>query len=490
MSQTDELGKLAITAGAGIVYRVVDAFGNEFGRGSGAKDFELPEGLYAVQWLSGGEQSETLMRVQKGTQSEARNVPAEDPGSEKPAGKIARASRVVSKLRPSEISYGSAIAIVITSTHSRDSREALKSFRLFDRRDVAMRSSENGVPEIVLRSGELARCYQVPPGRFRLAYMSHTGETVEQSIPALKGRQTIIFLEAVRGRVLVVKGSGFVKVQRSGIDAARTVLVSVKGDEDDTRIRERFRLTELLLRDLAGAGAALTDDFCSILEKRSVDPLLRLAAATVVIARLNAGKSPALDRAVLNELSSSGMRNEWLRRATSWLPRSRLGSWPSDATIAWWEMERLGSEGVVPPGLPRTITVPPMFACAWRWAMARSTTHPEAIARNAAMRAAEGGSSAEPWLCWKGAAAKGQSPLPAYGVERDSNEFAALLAEKVRATLGGGSDSGFRVDPFSVLGPDNGALALALHQGPQETTHERRPSTLAESVASALAIPG
>ncbi|MFI5408037.1 hypothetical protein [Kaistia sp. UC242_56] len=66
------------------------------------------------------------------------------------------------------------------------------------------------------------------------------------------------------------------------------------GDEADQRIRERLRLTRLLLRDLTTGSGSLAHDFLDILDQSETDPLLKLVAVLAVLSHCEAGTNPSL----------------------------------------------------------------------------------------------------------------------------------------------------------------------------------------------------
>jgi hypothetical protein len=55
--------ELRIQSPAGVEYRVFNGQGDECFRGYGDQQIALPQGLYAIQWLSAGTKQETLLRV-------------------------------------------------------------------------------------------------------------------------------------------------------------------------------------------------------------------------------------------------------------------------------------------------------------------------------------------------------------------------------------------------------------------------------------------
>ena len=488
MSKSPEAGFLVVKPPAGVGFRILDSEGSARGAGAAADRLELMSGLYGVQWLSGGIVSETVVRVSPDIETFAE-FPREPVALSREAPAAIEAVPIGKALRPSEQEHGAQIAIVVAGT-DRAQAAVGKAMRLFDMRDVAMRAAETIDIGLNLDSGEFARCYKVKPGRFCLSYTARSGETLQQAVPAIKGRQTIVFLEAAEGANLVAENDGFVKIQRIGIDPRRTVMISVAGNESDERIRERIRLMRLLLNDLGGGGAAMTEDFAELLGDGSIDPLLRLAGTLVVLSRLEAGRAVSMEEVVAsNELDDPIARTRWMGRVKTWLPRSGFSSMPADVAAAWWQLERLGR--ITPPKqCPRVMTSPPMMNCAWRWVSAISAAEPARIRSFPALIAAARSTyDAEPWLCWMPAAAKAFSGAPRRAGSPGNEALAQAFAGKLDPFFEGGADRKAEVprrDLLDMLDPELAALVLLVRRLSLVTSE----FSLSERLAAALGLPG
>lgn len=486
------LGRLKIAARAGVSFAVSDGKGRQVYSGSETPKhpLELPTGLYAVEWLSGGESSETIVRV-------AADAPpvlaAYDPHSYTAAALAPAASevpRIVSELsghRQRETS----IAIVVTGKDAGASRRALDEVRLSDPRERERASDEAHHPPLLLASGEAARCFPVSAGRYILSYRAVTGETLQQALPALPGRQTVVFLEAAEGELLVAAGEGFVRQKAEGIDPASMAIISVRGDEANARIRERLRLAGILLRNLATGTSSLDPEFVRVLRQRRTDPLLRLAAALVIIAQIEAGKSlGAFDDPPADPAGAVGWRARWLATAASWLSRTNFHQLPTDVTAGWWQLLALG-HGRAPRKLPASISLPPMFACSWRWAARRSAAYPNAVRRSAALRAAaRSGSASDPWLCWKAASAKAMPAVLKPGPAASIDALIEQVGSKTRQlTQSKDVRAGTQAQVFARLDPDAAILALQAQSFALVAAADPALGSPSSLLASLLSLP-
>lgn len=488
MSADPDHGFLAIDAGAGVGFRILDTEGKEVGRGTGKWTQPQAPGLYAVQWASATDQHETLVRVSPRTTASAVYAPAATGVSGGGIGAtLMEAPRIVEELRPSAAAADSSIAVVLVSGRDVDEAEILRDLRLLDTRETTISGTDNQLVGIGAEGRETARSFAVRPGRYLLTYRAMTGETLQQTVPALRGRQTMIFMEAAKGDVLLAEGEGFARVSRTGIDPARTVMISLAGDEGEPRIRERLRLTRLLLRDLSTGSASLTHDFITILDQPQTDPLLKLAGVLTVLAHVESGTSPSIDEPSRHGDSPQDHRYQWLPRAAEWLRDLRHEKLPPDVAIAWWQLKRLGFEGR-PDKVASSINVPPMYTCAWRWAAARSADYPGAIRRYAAVRAAtRSRGPTEPWLSWKATAAKAAPSAARSGGAGRIEALAQSVAEKSRLLIGNANDALATADIIARAGPEAGIMAMhanSLSRSIQST------GSLPSDLASALSMPG
>ncbi|TIV92402.1 MAG: hypothetical protein E5V74_26790, partial [Mesorhizobium sp.] len=149
-----------------------------------------------------------------------------------------------------------------------------------------MLANPNDAPSLELGRGEHAYCYGVRPGRYHIGFRSILGERLGQSVPALAGRQTLVFLTVSRTNLIVADGDEFHNEDSVGIDPARTTIVTVRGDEHDYRVRERVRLAGLMLFDLANGTNSLSRDVVDVLDDPMTDPLLKLYGALGALSAL------------------------------------------------------------------------------------------------------------------------------------------------------------------------------------------------------------
>lgn len=488
------LGRLSARAGAGIEIRVLDSDGREIARGNDFLSIALPEGVYAVEWLSAGMRSESLVRVVASPiPSHVSYIPEGNEISEEsglaPLPRCEIVSRVGAGPRTSERNFGSSVAVVISAQDGISPAEVIGPTRLLDRMGHAMRANKVGELELELSSLEAARVYHVSPGLYRLSFRSITGEMLQHTVPAMRNRQTVVFLKAIRSDVLIAEGDGFAREVRTGINASSSVLVSVDGSEDDHRIRERIRLTGVLLHDLAHGTGSLSKNFVEILDAPDTDPLLRLYGALVVLSRLEEGKSPALDDSWPGEGELSAFRRRWEDYAARWIGTPATAGSPPDRVAAWWRLSSLTTPDFRWPAgevkIPKRISIPPMTECAWRWAIAHSIEVRSAIPATPVMLAAtRSPAGAAPWLCWKMSAAKAAPMLlPAFS----SRQWAPVLAslkDKASALI--------EKDPrelFDQLSPEVGVTALRLAELTSESSEEIPASKIPTSLATSLALP-
>lgn len=424
-------GRLLVRSSAGAEFRVLDGEGSEVQRGTGERELALREGLYAVEWRSSGASSETLVRVlADGPPAVAAFAPAADTPTQANLAKSApRVAKQLETELPSMKQHGSAIAVIIDTM--RGVKDSLDDLRLRDDRDVAMRAASDRLPPVDLEANEAARYYGVPPGAYLISFRAMSGETMQQTVPALPGRTTMVFLSERSTNVLVANGDVFEARSETGCDVTRTAIISIAGGEEDRRIRERIRLARVLLHDIVAGFGSIGADFVAILEDPSTDPLLRLYAAVAVVARLEVRQSPTPDRPWPRGAAGRAFMGEWGERVLRWLSMDKGISTPDETAARWRLQELLGPDRKV--RVQRSIARPPMLALPWRWAVARSAIDPAALPLSSAnIAAARSASGTEPWLTWKAAAAKA---APASAMATDSEQIqrqAAFLAKKLK----------------------------------------------------------
>ena len=406
--------ELRIASPAGVEYRIFDGHGEERFRGTGDSQITLPQGLYAIHWLSAGTQQETLLRLAD------RNEPT-----------LALFPRPASTAIPDAAGFASSVAPQLTSTTmplandasmvsvivrriaatAGESIPVTDGLRLVDdrAREQAPDPAQDG--EIVLQPGEVAQHFSVKPGDYLLGFRAVTGETLQQTVPALPGRRTLIFQEEVRAKVFVAEGEVFRDQWRYGVDPARTVIITVSGGEAQERIRERLRLADVLLHDIATGSTSLDRKFIGILDDPNTDPLLRLLGAVVAIRNLKTGGGTgSRDASARVEADSKADAACFVsaEQVLNWLSLDRGIHVSPDETVARWQLATLIGNGRAVRSRGSVMS-PPMLEAVWRWALegreagnGRSTITETPTTRAAASSAV----SASAWLCWRASAAK------------------------------------------------------------------------------------
>lgn len=463
---------LSLVARPGITIRVLDGALAEIGRGTERFEKELAQGLYLVEWSSAGQQAQTIVRLD-GSQDkvEVQFDPSDlkSPGAfdSKSSDRIALVDAVNGAVKPSERSYESSIVLVVTGETDVLAAAGGLDLRLYDREEVAMRANPNDAPSLELGRGEHAYCYDVRPGRYHIGFRSILGQRLGQSVPALAGRQTLVFLTVSRTNLIVADGDEFHKEDSVGIDPARTTIVTVRGDENDYRVRERVRLAGLMLFDLANGTNSLSTDVVDVLDDPMTDPLLKLYGAFGALSALERHGSFAASE------PSQGSRpptydQSWIERLAGWIGDPSQRGLPTDATAACWELHRLnphifGTEKWA--RLPSRIETPPMLECAWRWAIEESIQRPGAVRGAAIVATARSSGGSQPWLCWQLAAATAKFKPVGPAVD-DLPSLLTQVAQKV-ASLVQVEPNGVRrtlSKQLDALGPEVQATALRAMQ--------------------------
>lgn len=485
---------LSLVARPGIVIRVLDGALAEIGRGTERFEEELAQGLYLVEWSSAGQQSQTIVRLD-GSQDKVdvtfdpRDLnPAVALGS-RSSDRNALVDAVYSAVRPSAQSYKTTIVLVVTGEADVLKGVGHLDLRLYDREQVAMQINPNDAPNLKLGGGERAHCYSVRPGRYHIGFLSILGERLGQSVPALAGRQTLVFLTVSRTKLIVADGDEFHEEDSIGIDPARTAIVTVRGDEDDVRVRERVRLAGLMLFDLANGTNSLSADVVAVLDDIKTDPLLKLYGALVALSALERGGSIIASEAPQGGRSPT-LDQSWIGRLRDWIADPSQRGLPTDATAAGWELQRLNPHAFdtdKSAKRPSRIEAPPMLECAWRWAIEESVERPDAVRGSAIVATARSAGGSLPWLCWQLAAAKAKfkpvgpavEDLPSLIVQVADKVASLVQPEGLRRTLAKG---------LGALSPEIQATALRAMQLVLPNATTVSASTITD-LAVALGLP-
>lgn len=395
-------------------YRIFDGQGGERFRGTGDRQITLPQGLYAIHWLSAGMQQETLLRLADRTEPTLALFPR--PASTAIPDATGFASSVAPQLTSTTMPLAkdaSMVSVIVrrVAAASGESLPVPDSLRLVDDRAREQASDPVQDREILLQPGEVARYFTVKPGDYVLGFRAVTGETLQQTVPALPGRRTLIFQEEVRAKVFVAEGEVFRDQWKYGVDPSRTVIITVGGGEEQERIRERLRLADVLLHDIATGSTSLDQKFIDILNDPKTDPLLRLLGAVVAIRNLKTVGSTGGRGASTLVGADSGADAAFFVSAEQildWLSLDRGIHVSPDETVARWQLATLivNGRGVRSRG---SIVSPPMLETVWRWALDghEAGNDPSTVAETPTTRAAASSAvSASAWLCWRASAAK------------------------------------------------------------------------------------
>jgi len=487
---------LSLTARPGIAIRLLDGALQEVAQGTASLEAVVRPGLYMVEWSSAGRQSQTMVRLDgKQPRFEVKFDPSaiEGPGVLDPsaADRLSLIDAVNGSIRPSERAYASSIVLVVSSDASASEHVPNLELRLYDREDVAMRANRDDTPNLALGPGERAHCYRVRPGRYHIGFKAITGEQLCQSVPALAGRQTLVFLTLSRTNLVFADGDEFHTEEGVGIDPSRTAMVTVRGDEKDYRVRERLRLASLMSFDLANGTNSLSGDVVEVLDDPKTDPLLRLYGALVAVS--------AFDRAgTMRSIENNGAWSfppypdqTWIARLKNWVSDPGQAGLPTDALAASWRLEHISPQSFGSDEwskLPSRIEAPPMMDCSWRWAIEESIARPDAVRGTSVMAATSrsaGGSL--PWLCWELSAAKAKF-VPAKVTAEDLPALVAQVAEKVAAFVEPDTLSRTFSKGLEALSPDLKATALRAMQLVVPDAKSVTTETIAD-LAVALGLP-
>ena len=388
------------------------------------------------------------------------------------------------------------MVIIIYASSPEAETDPSAGVRLLNIAEVAMRSDSTDVVAIREQAsdGYVARFYHVAPGEFRLHYISTNGQALDQTVPAMRDRRTVVFMRTGKGRVLLVEGSAFKGVDYQGIDPTRTIIISVPRLGVSTEPAECARLAEILLHDLAIGSGSLGEAFTTTLDAPDADPLLLIYAAAVVLSRLDRETSPALDDTWPTDPSSQDLfYDKWQDRALRWLKRAMLDGAPPDVSAVLW---RLQAVGAIVKVKARALSSPPMLECAWFWAVAQSIRNPKAVPKSIGFRAVglTGGGTA-PWLTWRSAYAKGDVAAAVNPGTRDLQSTIDAVAAKVRALVARSpeiSPVDQSKDPLAFLSPVSKAVAMRTFEATDMRSngrHKERGTDSATDLAVLFSAP-
>ena len=454
--------RLIVRSRIGVTITVADGDYKPLSQGTVQLSLLLPPGVYIVDWLEAGRRSRKPVRLfpisepleveQPEDGAQPFDLALTHPGNSK---ETAEAPLPSTRERGSEI-------VVRVISKSESGEPPLAPVRLANASGEEMRSdgAETKRLQKTVPDAGVVRAYRVTAGLYTLRYLSETGDTIEQTIPAMRNRQTVIVLTAAVGTVLVPQGESYSSVSSHGVDATRSIVISTPRSRPRD-LSETLRLGDILLRDLSTGDTSLGRAFIKYLDRPDTDPLLRLYAAAVILARLDRNLSPSLEQPRPDLVADAvRFRRRWRDIARRWVRARRPMGSPPDFICASWRIDAL-SPGPSEPR--RRLTQPPMLDVAWRWATARSALDPEAIPTSPSFAAAAGRTGGgAPWLFWRLAA--GQARSSGGGARQTLPELIDLVAAKVADRLPPRdfelSSETLAADPLADLTPEQRGLAV------------------------------
>jgi hypothetical protein len=477
-------GVLLVQGDPGVELRILDADFQLKAQGTVHLRQALPPGVYTINWKSSRELHQEVVRLRAG-QTRTVQPPVRSDAARHADALVGAAEALAPALQPS--AAGAHEAEVMVLVDQAKTGATTLDLQLFTRDDIAMGSDSSDVRAGKPEDGS-ATVYDVPPAVYRLRYRSSSGETLDQSVPALAGRRTIVFMHAVVGAVIVSEGSELKTLEYAGADPSRTVIITLPRGGALAEAEETRHLAGLLLADLISRRTSLGEALLAQIEAADADPLLRIYAAASILQRLEDGRSPTLEQPTPAMGLSVTMRWKWLGRARRLLDLGEKEGLPADVEVAAWQA---GAMRAGPRAGPmKALRTPPMLECCWGWAVKRSVIQPDTIPGSFSFRAAAiGGAGASPWLAWRTAAAKSAAPEPPASSSRvDLNALVHRVAAEGAKLLG--SATAAAADPLARLSPEaRSVVTRALQLTPQGPFSALLRHGLAQKVAQSIQVP-
>ena len=403
-SSSRSIGIVTINGPLGVEIRVLDGNFSLEASGTVLLEAELPPGLHMVNWLGRTKVQQRVLSLAAGDHVEI-SPPDIDELQASPAGTVF-SERALPEAESTGLSRSRDPRVLIVLSGEANIG-AIKSVNLFapDRIVTRLRSDGKLVAQMSEEFAEESslKGFKVRPGVHRLQYLNVAGEKLDQSVPVLSGRDTIVLMRSVRMEVLGA-GPNSSPALSSGIDPARSVIVTVPHGRAVGEHEKWSTLAAELLNDLAAGTTSVGAKLIEALEARDADPLVRLYGAMVILDRLQRGRRPSLDggRSPL----TNKMRIHWYETAERLLQWPRRKGLPSDYALAR-QRAAIGDGSRRSKASGLTLDAPPMLDIAWAWALAASLDAPEAIPSTFSFLGAQkGAAGALPWLAWRPSSAK------------------------------------------------------------------------------------
>jgi len=125
-------GTLDVHAARGVGFRVLDVNGSVVGSGAGSRRLELGAGIYSVEWRSGANFSETLVRVVPGRSAEAVSQLKDIGEALGITTLVAESPKIVAALKLARNRQETSIVVVADLGLDSESQTALESVRVLD----------------------------------------------------------------------------------------------------------------------------------------------------------------------------------------------------------------------------------------------------------------------------------------------------------------------------------------------------------------------
>ena len=325
-AKTDIAEPTLIADGApGVDIMIIDSHFRPVARGVTKLETRLPEGVYTVRFSAAGRAEDKPVRllpiarplVVEGGRFAIGSAP---PSASSDAAELEHIqASAVSTLTQNAPQRGYDELVVFVRAPGATRADASRSIRLFDAKDVAVRSKDDDEVEAeqILSENEhgwAARQYSVRAGVYRLHYETNTRKLVEQTVYVFPRRRTFAFLKYGHAVEFAREDNGYKQVRRRGIDPAQTTLVSAgtsnsKPDADD------LRLADILLHALGSSSVGLDQKLIAKLAEPGTCPYLKLYASAVLIRRLesatcahDADNEPSVVEEISPEIRRRGLK--------------------------------------------------------------------------------------------------------------------------------------------------------------------------------------
>ena len=469
---------LTVTAPIGVEIEIFDARFRSLIEGAGKVELDLEPGLYNVSWKAGDESEERIVRVREGSGESVH-------GGEFAAGSNAHAAssgasaleakqrKVVAKaIAKSSHSHAAEILVVVRSNDDRPTADLGRSVRLSDREGEDMRSDRERKSKAGARSNQVAvRRYAIDPGPYLLRYEASDRRTMQQTVHAFDGRQTVVMLNYGASLITETVKSSVRITPRRGIDPAQSIFFSLRLHEASTEeFEEAQRLAEILLHKLRKRDSLFDPALMELLVAPQADPYLKLYGAVQLLD--GAKRQPVAG-------PHGNAADDGVRRLADQLGELEL----PDVLCLNWRLDS-SSHGQA------TLDTPPMLDLCWRWAAEHSIAHEQAIAHTPFLAAAAMATDpTPPWLVWKSVDARSADSPVDHGFAGTSvadltHQVASLVEDLGKVRIPGVIDE--RLADLSPATIEYANAAVSVASGKPDLGAE----DIARRIAFATGTPG